>query len=46
MKWLAPIVIGIAALGGGFGFGLIMGPNPSDISPTVRRLVLEPSSRV
>jgi len=30
MKWLAPIVVGIAALGGGYGFGLIMGPDPSD----------------
>ena len=24
----------------------LAGPNPGDISPTVRRLVLEPSSRV
>jgi len=30
MKWLAPLVVGIAALGGGFGFGLITGPAPSD----------------
>ena len=30
MKWFAPLVIGIGALGGGLGFGQVMGPNPTD----------------